>query len=141
MSSETSHAQDAHAHHGPSYVKIWAILLGLLVVSVTGPFIGILWVTLATAFGIAIVKAYLVARYFMHINIEKKFVAYLLGLMLAIVGLFVGGVSPDVMKHDGANWKNSAADAAVQKGLHEAPSEHGEHGAEHGAPHAGAEHP
>src|SRR5438477_12221196 len=129
MSAE-SHAaaagHDAHAH--PSYVKIWAILLALLVVSVAGPFLGIRVVTLITAFGIAIVKAYIVARYFMHINIEKKYVAYLVGTMVILMLLLVGAVSPDVMHHEGANWHNQAAADTVKKGLAEAPSEHGEHG-------------
>ena len=53
-----------HAH--PNYVKIWAILLGLLAVSVAGPFLGIWWVTLITAFGVALVKAYLVSANFMR---------------------------------------------------------------------------
>jgi len=106
---------DAHAH--PSYVKIWGILMGLLVVSVVGPMIGIRVVTLITAFGIAIVKAYIVARYFMHINIEKKYVAYLVGSMVVLMLLMVGAVSPDVMHHDGANWHNQAAAEEVKRGM------------------------
>src|SRR3979409_469452 len=100
------HADAPHAH--TSFVKIWAILLGLLVVSVAGPFVGIRVVTLITAFGIAIVKAYLVARHFMHFNSEKKYVAYLVGSMICLMLLLVGAVSPDVMHHDGANWHNQA---------------------------------
>ena len=50
----------AHHEH-PNYVKIWAILVVLLVISVLGPTLEIRVVTLITAFGIAIVKAYLVA--------------------------------------------------------------------------------
>lgn len=111
------------AHHHTNYVKIWAVLVGLLVVSVVGPMVGIRWLTLVTAFGIAIVKAYLVARNFMHINLEKRWVAYLLLGMLAFMGIFMGGVSPDVMKHDGANWSNDAAKRWVEKGLSEAPKE------------------
>ena len=38
---------------------------------------GIQGVTLITAFGIAIVKAYLVAKNFMHINVEPRFVGLL----------------------------------------------------------------
>src|SRR5262245_14775767 len=124
---------DAHAH--PSYVKIWAILLALLVVSVAGPFLGqalnLFVITVLNAFCIVIVKAYLVGRYFMHINIEKKYVAYLVGTMVVLMVLMVGAVSPDVMKHDGANWHNQAAAETVKKGLAEAPPEH--EGAEHGA--------
>jgi len=66
-----------HAEHPPTnYIKIWAILVALLVVSVIGPMFGIKVVTLLTAFGIAVVKAYLVAKNFMHINLEPKFVTY-----------------------------------------------------------------
>jgi len=113
---------DAHAH--PSYVKIWGILLALLCFSVVGPMVGIRVVTLITAFGIAIVKAYIVARYFMHINIEKKYVAYLVGSMIVLMLLMVGAVSPDVMHHDGANWHNQAAADTVKKGMAEVPAEH-----------------
>jgi hypothetical protein len=52
---------EAPGHHR-NYVKIWAILTGLLVVSVLGPMVGIRMVTLIAAFGIALVKAYLVAK-------------------------------------------------------------------------------
>jgi len=109
----------AHEGHHPSYVKIWAILVVLLVVSVVGPMVGIRVVTLITAFGIAIVKAYMVAKHFMHVNLEKRWVAYLLLAMVTLVLLFVGAVSPDVMKHDGRRWENTAAKSAVEKGLQE----------------------
>lgn len=102
------HAQ-AHAHsngHGhTNYVKIWGLLLVLLVVSVIGPEFGIRVVTLITAFGVAIVKAYIVAKYFMHLTIEPKWVAYILGGMLAFMLVFFGGIAPDVLKHDGQNWQ------------------------------------
>jgi caa(3)-type oxidase subunit IV len=131
-------SSDAHAH--PSYVKIWGILLALLCVSVVGPMFGIRVVTLITAFGIAIVKAYMVARYFMHINIEKKYVMYLVGSMVMLMLLMVGAVTPDIMHHDGANWHNQAAADAVKRGMAETP-EHGEPGVhpeqggpEHGGP-------
>jgi caa(3)-type oxidase subunit IV len=95
-------SEAAHSH--PNYVKIWAILLGLLAVSVAGPFIGIKLVTLITAFGIAIVKAYMVAKNFMHLNVEPRYVVYLVATMLVFMFLLFAGVSPDVMKFDGANW-------------------------------------
>jgi caa(3)-type oxidase subunit IV len=123
MSGSTAEASPAPApaseEHHPSYVKIWAVLLALLVVSVAGPMLEIRVVTLITAFGIAIVKAYIVAKHFMHVNLERRWVAYLLVAMLALMGLFVGGVSPDVMKHDGLGWENTAARSAVEKGLEE----------------------
>ena len=98
----SDHAAAAHEH--PNYFKVWAILLGLLCVSIAGPFLGIKVVTLITAFGIAIVKAYMVAKNFMHLNIERRFVIYLIMTMLVFVLLFFAGVSPDVMKWEGDNW-------------------------------------
>ena len=122
-------AQHPHAPHAAhpetNYVKVWMVLCALLVVSVCGPFLGIKVVTLITAFGIAIVKAYIVATRFMHLNIEKKFVAYIVGAMVTLMLVFFGGVAPDVLKHEGARWNNDAAKAATERGLHEAPAHHG----------------
>ena len=103
-------AQHASAHghgeaHHTNYVKIWAILLVLLIISVIGPELEIRVVTLIRAFGIAIVKAWMVANYFMHLNIERKWVAYILVVMMAFMAVMVGGIAPDVLKHDGQNWE------------------------------------
>ena len=128
----SAHAQ-AHAehHHHPNYVKIWAILVGLLVVSVVGPMLGIRAVTLIAAFGVALVKAYLVAKNFMHLNVEKPIVHYALGLALLLMVLLYAGVSPDAGRGSGQNWvKNSGwHHLAPQAGEHaekdKAPSEPG----------------
>jgi caa(3)-type oxidase subunit IV len=128
------HGHDPHAH--PSYFKIWAILSVLLIISVAGTLLGLkipTMITVGVAFTIAIIKAYMVARYFMHINLEKKYVAYLVGAMLMLMFLMVGAVSPDVMKHEGANWHNRAAEEWVKNGLEHPPVEH-----EEGAPEGGA---
>jgi caa(3)-type oxidase subunit IV len=98
-------ADHAHAeHHHVNYVRIWQILLGLLVVSVIGPMIGIKVVTLITAFGIAVVKAYLVAKNFMHLDLQPRYVLYILGTTLVFMLLFFAGTAGDVMKHSGDNW-------------------------------------
>ena len=110
-----AHADRASAQK--HYIKTWGILLVLLVISVIGPEIGIQWLTMITAFGIALVKAYLVARNFMHVNLESRWVTYMLVGMLAIMGLFFYGTSPDVMKHEGHNWDNQSAKAAVKRGM------------------------
>jgi hypothetical protein len=90
-------------------------------------------ITLLTAFGIAIVKAYLVAKHFMHITLERKYVTYFMATTLVFVLLFFAAVSPDVMKKDGTNWEKPSwkVPAAATVG-----DEHG--GAEHGADHGGA---
>lgn len=128
------HGAGGHSAHPDSfYVKIWGVLLVLLVVSVAGPELGIRVVTLFTAFGIAVVKAYLVIKNFMHLGVEKKYVGYLLVTMLALMVLMVGGVGPDVLRHEGTRWTNTAAQKVVADGL-KAGGGHGEHGAEHGVP-------
>ena len=92
-------------HHHPNYVKIWAILVVLLGVSVIGPEFGIRAVTLFTAFGIAIIKAYMVAKNFMHVSTEPRFVTYLLMTGVLFMVLFFAGAAPDVMKAEGRNWE------------------------------------
>ena len=131
-----------HKHSGPHhpasyYVKTWAILVALLAVSIAGPMVGIFWLTMVTAFGIACVKAYLVAARFMHLNIEKRLASFIVILALILMSLFFAGVAPDVMKHQGDNWVNTAAQGETKKRI-EAEGEHGEkikhHGDEHAAP-------
>jgi caa(3)-type oxidase subunit IV len=127
----THAAGHGHDAHHVNYFKVYWWLVGLFLISFVGPFIGealhMKWLTLVTAFGIAVVKAYLVAANFMHLNIEKKFVAYLLMTALAFMFLFYAGVAPDVMHHRGRNWENVAAQDEVERALAEdlaAPAHH-----------------
>jgi len=127
---------EAHAH--PNYVKVWAILVALLAVSVIGPEVGdatgIQAITLFTAFGIAIVKAYMVCKNFMHLNVEKRYIVYLLTTCLVFMLLFFAAAAPDVMKTEGTNWTKPLVLTAP-------PAHHGEdagHGDSHGGADAGA---
>ncbi len=108
MSARAQAEAHAEHHHHPNYVRVWAILVGLLVVSVLGPMLGIRAVTLIAAFGIALVKAYMVARNFMHLNVEKPIIHWVLGLALVIMVLLYAGVSPDVGRDTGERWKKTA---------------------------------
>jgi caa(3)-type oxidase subunit IV len=103
--------------HHPNYVKIWMILVALLVVSVVGPMFEVRVVTLITAFGIAIVKAYLVAANFMHLKFEKRLATYMLTTVLVFMFLFFAGTAPDVMKLEGNNWEKPETKAMVAEGL------------------------
>jgi len=105
----------AHVHH-PNYVKIWAILVVLLIVSVLGSMTHIRNVVLIAAFGVALVKAYLVAKNFMHVNVEKRWVPYLLIVCLLFIVVLFAGVAPDVMKHSGLHWTNPSADRPADAG-------------------------
>jgi len=120
-SHEAAHAEHtAHAH--PHYGRVYALLLALLCVSVAGPMLGIRVVTIITAFGVAAYKAYLVAKNFMHINVEKPFISYLVLTVVVFVLLFFAGTAPDVMKPEGRQWvKPSWVDGSA----HAAPAAHG----------------
>ena len=113
--------------HHPNYFRVWAILCVLLAISIAGPFLGIRIVTLITAFGIAIVKAYLVAKNFMHINMTQRFIPYMVATGLVFMLLFFSGVAPDVMKDEGSGWVKpawQAEAAAFAAGDHGGDAEH-----------------
>ena len=111
----------AHSDHASHYIQIWFVLVVLLIVSVAGPMLEIQWLTLVTAFGIACIKAYLVAKNFMHINLEQRFVSYAVITVLVFMLLFFAGAAPDVMKYEGSGWVKPAWQAAAA----EARSGHG----------------
>ena len=135
--SDHAETADGHDDHGDShYIKIYFWLLGLLVVSYIGPEFGIQWLTLLTAFGIAIVKAYLVTVNFMHINLTPRYVVYTVTTTLVFMLLFFAGAAPDVMKDSGTNWEKPAwieAERAYAAGEVSGVSSHGE---DHGEGHA-----
>ena len=126
-----------HEHAPPrNYVKIWGILVLLLVVSVVGPMFGIRWVMLVTAFGVALVKAYMVAKNFMHLDIEKPIVHYILLVALALMVLLYGALAPDVQKGEGSGWKKDAGfhHSFVTSKPHEAGEHEKPESPEHGKP-------
>jgi caa(3)-type oxidase subunit IV len=97
------------------YMKIWGILLVLLAVSIAGPMFERPTVTLVTAFGIALVKASLVVTYFMHLNVEKRYIRYMLYAMLLMIGLLFAGTAPDVMQTSGLRWQNQAVRELIEE--------------------------
>jgi len=139
------HGHGDHSHGVDFYYKTYAVLLGLLVISVLGPEVGeatgLQIITLITAFGIAVVKAGLVIRNFMHLTLEKRFVHYFLITSLAFMFLFFFAVAPDVLNHEGSNWVNEAAIAHIERVQEEqaAGGGHG-HGGHDAGGHGDAEH-
>lgn len=120
MAEHATASHEAHAH--PNYLKVYGLLLALLGVSIVGPMFGIKVVTIITAFGVAAYKAYLVAKNFMHINVEKPFISYLVLTVVVFMFLFFAGTAPDVMKKQGTQWmKPSWLDGSA----HAAPAGHG----------------
>jgi caa(3)-type oxidase subunit IV len=114
---DAGHSQSHGGGHHVNYKKIYFTLLALLAVSIIGPEFGIVWVTLITAFGIALVKTQLVVNNFMHLKWEKRIMKWVLTTSLVLMGLMMAGVSVDILNHEGNNWENVAAQAAVERGI------------------------
>lgn len=122
--SENNEHKDDHGHdtgHHVNYFAIYVALVVLFLISVAGPEIGELtglrWITLVTAFGIAVVKAQLVINNFMHLKWEKRLMKWVLASTVVLMILMVAGISPDVLNHEGSNWENLAAKEATARGL------------------------
>ena len=136
--SEGKHGDPHAVDHVKHYTKIYWYLVVLFIISFIGPFVGAAVgskaLVLVTAFGIALVKAYLVCAHFMHLNIEKRYIGYLLTTTVVFMFLFYAGVSPDVMEHHGRNWENVAAKHETERALREHALHPEHHGEEHEAP-------
>ena len=119
----SDHAAD-HAAHERHYFNVWVLLLVLLIISFLGPIVGgklhdagtisvhaARVITLVTAFGIAVYKAWLVAKNFMHVTVQPRYVIYMLSTALVFMLLFYAGTAPDVMEHEGTHWAKLNPDA------------------------------
>lgn len=126
-------------HNSPSYKKIYIVLLVLFVISVLGPevahWIGLedgsaarMILVLTTAFGIAVVKAYYVLAYFMHLKFEKIYAPYILASMVFLLVVFFFGTATDSMMSDGHHWHKEYKEPEVAAGEH--PHGDAHHGAE-----------
>ncbi len=136
-----AHHDEKHLHPDSHYTYIFGALVVLALISFVGPWVGdaldFAVITLITAFGVAAVKAWLVMKYFMHLDVEKPIVHYFLTTSVVFMVLFFAGVAPDVGNHEGQNWVNVAAKEyiAEQEAIQAAGGGHGHHGDDHGAEH------
>jgi caa(3)-type oxidase subunit IV len=140
------HSSKDSGFFGNHYVRIYLLLLVLLAVSIVGPVVGGsidqrieifgmsvslgITVTLITAFGIAIWKASLVVKHFMHLSIERPIAKIFLAASVLLLALFWGGVAPDVQLHEGRMWENLAAKEAVERGIVDSEHAEDDHAAE-----------
>ena len=85
---------EAHAH--PNYVKVWVWLLILLAISIAGPILEVPWITIATAFGIAVIKTFIVAANFMHLKFEKRTLGMIALTPLVICTFLMFMLVPDL---------------------------------------------
>ena len=88
----------SEASRFPSYVTIWSWLVALLVVGLTCaylPFAKAMAIFLI--FTVAVVKAFLVARHYMHLRTENLLIYLIAGIpVLLLVGMMIALV-PDIV--------------------------------------------
>jgi hypothetical protein len=60
----------------------------------------------------------MVAAYFMHLNVEKKYIWYLLLMATLFLVVLFYGVAPDVMHKSGVNWHSLDAAAPTAAPAH-----------------------
>jgi cytochrome c oxidase subunit 4 len=85
-------AQNEHEHAlvpYSLYVKVWATLLVLTVLTVGVSYLDMKHVTVFTALIIATVKATLVLLYFMHLRFEKPLYLYMVLAVIVTYAIFV----------------------------------------------------
>ena len=91
-------------HKHPNYMLIWVILLVLTVLEVAvalaprylGDVDGIITITILLLVGMALVKAGLVAAYFMHLKFEQKNFVIIVSFPLVLACVLVILLLPDV---------------------------------------------
>ena len=90
MSHEEVEAQDHPPVPYGVYVKVWAVLVALTVVTVAVSYADMKNVRVLTATLIAAVKSSLVVLYFMHIRFERRLYAYMILAVLVTYAVFIG---------------------------------------------------
>jgi caa(3)-type oxidase subunit IV len=93
----------------PSYVVVWIVLVVLFAASVSFNLLSSVVVGVVFAFFIAAVKSLMVAAWFMHLNIEKRWVWIILATALTVIFIMWLGMAPDVMEMEGLNWAKQPA--------------------------------
>lgn len=91
-------------HKHPNYIMIWVILLVLTVLEVAVAYAprylsevdGIIIITIVLLIGMALVKAGLVAAYFMHLKFEQKNFVMIVSFPLVLACALVILLLPDV---------------------------------------------
>ncbi len=89
-------ASSSGRHH-PNYVAVWAVLVALLAVGTLAAYLRHPVLGALLVFGVAALKALLVAVNFMHVTQEPRFVRVVLYGGLALVVIVLLGLMPDIV--------------------------------------------
>lgn len=81
---------------GPSYVAIWGWLVGLLAVGLGASFVpGARAVAVTLLFATALVKAFLVVAYYMHLRLEPRVIYAIAAVPVVFVVVLIVALVPD----------------------------------------------
>jgi len=87
---------DAHSRH---YLTIWLWLMALVILSVAAASVLPKLQAMVLIFSVAIVKAFLVARHYMHLKHERAIIYAIALVPLVFVVIFLIGLFPDFVYH------------------------------------------
>lgn len=87
----------AETQKHPNYVGIWIALVVLFVLSVGAGFLGETRIAITGIFALAIIKAFLVISYYMHLRFEARWMRILMLSVLVLVGILFVGLVPDIL--------------------------------------------
>lgn len=85
----TSHSEETHVAPYGLYVKVWAVLVILTIVTVGVCYADLAHMAIITALMIATIKSSLVLLYFMHVRYEKPIIGVMIIAALATYATFV----------------------------------------------------
>jgi caa(3)-type oxidase subunit IV len=85
--------------HSRHYLTIWVWLMALVMVSVAAASMLPKFQAMVLIFTVAIIKALLVARNYMHLKNEKTIIYAIALVPLAFIVIFLFGLFPDFVYH------------------------------------------
>jgi cytochrome c oxidase subunit 4 len=97
MSPEAAHEASREAAHHVPYVRIYWILVSALVASLLLAFLDRPLLAASLIFAVAIVKAALVAGYYMHLKFEPRYIILVMVSGIACLFILFGGLLLDIV--------------------------------------------
>lgn len=104
-------SNEAVALEERKYWRIWAILVSLPLMSLAAQQTGLGWLAITVSLVVMLTSTWFAVTTWMHVHLEPRYIPYLCIMGLAGMFMFFFMVSPDVMNHEGNNWKNPSANA------------------------------
>lgn len=114
----TTKSRESVAELERKYKRMFVILALLPMLSVAAYLTGIRPLAIFTAIGVILFSTYFATTTFMHIDVEPRFVPYLVLLCFAFSLLYLFLTAPDVMMHSGQQWVKVEAGGSGEHSSH-----------------------